>query len=152
MVEELEKLHRLCEDKDHEISKLLMKVKGLGLENEKSLYDIKAIEEERDGLEERLRGLEKTMNKKMLEEKSKGVEIIELEQLSNAVERLVHLLRSTEEYKHFALFAEDAKGIHFLKNIPKRLKSSNLLNIPPKKVKMCSCMELKVDEKLLWTP
>lgn len=45
MVEELEKLHKLCEDKDHEISKLLMKIKGLTLENDKTVYDFKAIEE-----------------------------------------------------------------------------------------------------------
>ena len=33
MIEELEKLHKICENKDFEISKLLMKIKGLGLDN-----------------------------------------------------------------------------------------------------------------------
>ena len=39
-----------------------------------------------------------------------------------------------------------------MKNMPKKLKNSTLLSVPPKKVKLCSCMELKVDERLLWTP
>ena len=45
MVDEIEKLHKLCEEKDHEISKLLMKIKSIGLEKDKTTYDLKAIEE-----------------------------------------------------------------------------------------------------------
>lgn len=67
MVDELEKLHKLCEEKDHEISKLLMKIKSLGLEKDKINYDFKAVEEERDGFEEKWKLLERNMNKKVLE-------------------------------------------------------------------------------------
>ena len=42
--------------------------------------------------------------------------------------------------------------MHFLKYIPKRLKTNSLLQAVPKKSKMCTCMEVKIDEKLVWTP
>ena len=32
------------------------------------------------------------------------------------------------------------------------MKSNNLNHRPPEKRKVCTCMEVKIDERLLWTP
>jgi hypothetical protein len=50
------------------------------------------------------------------------------------------------------LFTEDTKSVHFLKYIPKRLKSNSLIQTVPKKAKLCSCMDIHIEEKLIWTP
>jgi hypothetical protein len=39
-----------------------------------------------------------------------------------------------------------------LNNIPKRLKGNCLNHRLPDKKKVCSCMEIRIDERLLWTP
>lgn len=78
--------------------------------------------------------------------------MVELDQANQIIERLVLLLRNTDEFKEFGDFAEEVKNIHFLKNIPKRLKSNNLNHRPPERKRMCTCMDVKIDERLLWTP
>jgi len=44
----------------------------------------------------------------------------------------------------------DLKNLHYLKNIPKRMKS-NQLNIKTADRKVCGCC-IKIVEKLLWSP
>lgn len=41
--------------------------------------------------------------------------------------------------------------MHYLKNIIKRLKN-NSLNVKPIEKKVCSCKDMKLNEKLLWSP
>lgn len=41
--------------------------------------------------------------------------------------------------------------MHYLKSILKRLKA-NQLNLKPIEKKVCSCREIKLNEKLLWSP
>ena len=62
------------------------------------------------------------------------------------------LIRSTEEYRLFGDFAEEVKDIHYLKNINKRFKSNTLVHQAGQKKNICSCMEVRIDERLLWTP
>lgn len=42
--------------------------------------------------------------------------------------------------------------MHFLKYIPRRLKANNLLQQRPSKQKLCTCMDIRIEEKLIWTP
>jgi hypothetical protein len=60
------------------------------------------------------------------------------------------LLRNTEEFKNFSSAFEDIRNSHFLKNIEQRKRKNEL--IPKFTKKSCSCMDVKIDEKLLWTP
>ena len=60
------------------------------------------------------------------------------------------LLKNTEEYRKFGNFADDFKEIHYLKNITKRTKSSSQ-NYPERK-RTCSCCDIKIDERLVWSP
>lgn len=46
---------------------------------------------------------------------------------------------------------QEVGDMHYLKNILKRMKQ-NQLNVKPIEKKMCSCREMKLTEKLLWTP
>lgn len=91
------------------------------------------------------------MNEIYLGEESRGAQLLELDQAKQAVERLVLLLKNTEQYKKFGNFAEDFKEIHYLKNLTKRLKSNSLSQQIERK-KACNCCEIKLDERLLWTP
>ena len=88
--------------------------------------------------------MENNMNEVYLGEESKGAQLLELEEANQAIERLVLLLKNTEEYRKFGNFADDFKEIHYLKNILKRLKSGGLSH-PLERKRACSCAEFKVD-------
>ena len=92
------------------------------------------------------------MHEIYLDQESKGAQLLEIDELNRTIERLVGLLKSTQEYKEFALFTEDTKAVHFLRFIPKRLKANGLLQQRPNKPKLCSCMDIRIEEKLIWTP
>ena len=48
MLEEIEKLQRLCDEKDHENERLAMRVKSMGVDGQQWEYDLKRLEEEKD--------------------------------------------------------------------------------------------------------
>jgi hypothetical protein len=95
--------------------------------------------------------MENNMNEVYMSEESKGAQLLELDEAKQAIERLILLLKNTEEYKKFGNFADDFKEIHYLKNITKRLKS-NSLNQQFERKRACSCCEVKIDERMVWTP
>lgn len=91
------------------------------------------------------------MNEVYMGEESKGAQLLQLEEAKEAIDRLATLLRSTQEYKKINHLVDDFKQAHYLKNIMKRLKGSGL-NQQIERKRACSCCEVKIDEKLLWTP
>lgn len=78
--------------------------------------------------------------------------MLELKEAKKIIERLITLLSRTDEFRNFTDFIDDSKLVHFLKNIPRRLKTNGLNHRIPDKTKLCTCMDIKIDERLLWTP
>lgn len=86
---------------------------------------------------------ERQINDTVLEANKAG-QLLELQEAYNTIERLMILLRGTDEYKSFALGIEDFKDTHFLKNISARLKKNELLHKLPEKIKPCSCLRINI--------
>lgn len=86
---------------------------------------------------------------------NKGSQLLELEQAYNVIERLAILLKSTQDYRNFEIPLEEIKNHHFMKNITQRMRKGEIpLNNKTTNscARHCHCMEIRVDERLLWTP
>jgi hypothetical protein len=64
------------------------------------------------------------------------------------VERLLYLLKMTEEFNSFINCVEDSGGAHYLRAICRRIKNNEILmprTIRKAGTKMCSCMDIRLD-------
>jgi len=116
---------------------------------------LQAKQEEINELNINLEKLRKNHNELIFNKKSESISMIEIEHLKNDVRRLLQMLRSTQEYKDFAEFADDTnKSITFLKEIPiKSIVDCKCACIKCKHVRPCLVEESKyMDEKMLWAP
>ena len=103
--------------------------------------EVKSVEEERNRLTE--------LNELYIQKLSdgsisnegpigSGEQLLELEEATQTIARLVELLRRTEEYREYAPMMQEMGDLHYLRNILKRLKMSQL-NFKPAEKKACSC-------------
>jgi len=102
----------------------------------------------------------KTINDLQQIKKSEGIAMLEIEHLKGDVQRLVKMLKTTQEYSDFADFADDNTGsIRFLKNsLGKTPVDANFKRMTGGTgsaegvLERLSVQEALIDEKEMWTP
>lgn len=132
---------------EKELNRLHLKIKSFEFEKTQNQLELDRLQELNQSYLEKLNQAEDTVNEIYLGEEVQGTKLLELDEAYSTIQRLVLLLRGTEEYQQLGEFAHDVENIHFLRNIPKRLKENKLNNGK----NCCTCMNVKIDEKLLWT-
>jgi len=111
-------------------------------------------------LKSELEEAKKTINDLQQVKKSEGIAMLEIEHLKADVQRLVKMLKTTQEYNEFADFADDNSGsIRFLKNslgktqLDANFKGASKRTGSAEGVMERLCVqEALVDEKEMWTP
>jgi hypothetical protein len=78
--------------------------------------------------------------------------LLELTEAYQTIERLLQLLKKTDQFREIVPFLEDAKGLHHLKNIVKKIKAGQINLSHNSNKKVCACAASKINEKLLWSP
>lgn len=63
--------------------------------------------------------------------------MLELSEARNTIDRLLQLLKKTEQFREIVPLLEEGKGLHYLKSIVKKIKAGQV--VLPQSKKTCSC-------------
>ncbi|KAL4471197.1 hypothetical protein ABPG72_007564 [Tetrahymena utriculariae] len=165
-------VQRELEHKDNEIKRLKNllderndKLKVVTVTQEKNFdrclildKEIQNLQDENQKLRRELQQKSHELDMSKLSHKAEGTFMVEVEHLRGDVQRLLDMLRNTEEYKEFADIADDSThSIRYLKDIKARTYVDAKCHTHCKFIRPCQCPKTGEnqwveDEKLLWVP
>ncbi|KAL4480752.1 hypothetical protein ABPG72_014527 [Tetrahymena utriculariae] len=155
---------QLQESKD-QVQRMINSNKDIMNENSKLIEQLESKTVENERIKDRLQQVEKYLEEIYNEKQVNSVTQVEMDYLKSDIERLLKLLKSTQEYKELSFMAEESMSIRYLKSNPSFLKNYKLSNQNASSVDLkqstikrncCGCSaqvkQQEVNEKQLWVP
>lgn len=107
-------LKSVIESREKEIARLQLKINSLQLELRSQESNFKSTLIQNQHYQKEVQELRMRAQAIRISEDSTGGQLLELQHSRHAIQRLVALLKTTEEYRKFSNYAEECKEILFL--------------------------------------